>query len=672
MKHTPVTIRPAAPWYTDEIRAAKQKRRKLERNWRNAVRKGNGKDIEYKLEYKQQCQIVGELLLQSKTRYYNKVIEENSGNQKRLFQIVRKLLHMKSETQYPSHSSLQNLANAFADYFSNKITQIRSDLHVLRQTFSVDTQEEHGFAAGLSVFTPATEDEIGKIIRLSPSKSCSLDSFPTQLVKKHHELLTPTLTQIVNLSLSTSIMPDQYKDAILTPLLKKVTLDFELLNNFRPVSNLSFSSKIIEKVVASRMKKYIMENDLQEELQSAYKEYHSTETALLCVQNDILNSLDQGRCVLLILLDLSAAFDTVDHKILINILRKRLSIDGKALSWLRSYLTNRTQTVCINGVKSTKRQLKCGVPQGSVLGPILFTVYTLPLGDIIRKHDLKFHLYADDTQLYLSFQPSRSTSAKIKMERCIHDIRKWMACNFLKLNDDKTEMLVIGSKFGQKPDLHSLQCGNVGVNACSMARNIGVVFDSTMTMEKHVKNITQSAFMHLNNIWKIRRYLTQKAAETIVHAFITSRLDYCNGLLYGLPQYMIKRLQYVQNAAARVVTSTRKFEHITPILQSLHWLPVADRIEYKIIIITYKALHGMAPKYLQDVLVKCKKTRLLRINDQNKLVEPKTNLVTYGDRAFSAVAPRLYNRLPLDLRKCESYELFKQKLKTHIFKKLIL
>ena len=533
----------------------------------------------------------------------------------------------------------------------------------------MDVQEEPCFPGKLSAFTPTNEAEIDKIIRSSPSKSCSLDAFPTNLVKKYRALLTPIVTKIVNLSLSTSTMPDEYKDAILTPLLKKITLDFELLKNFRPVSNLTFTSKVIEKVVASRMKEHIKENDLQEELQSAYKEYHSTETALMCVQNDILNSLDQGKCVLLILLDLSAAFDTVDHEILLNVLRKRLGVCGKALDWLRSYLTDRTQSVCINGVKSTKKQLKCGVPQGSVLGPLLFTVYTLPLGDIIRKYDLKFHFYADDTQLYFSFKPSDSILGKEKMETCIQAIRKWMAHNFLKLNDEKTEILVMQSKYGQTPDLYSLTFGNVEVNACKTARNIGVVFDSTLTMEKHVKNITQSAFMHLKNIWRVRRYLNQKSAETIVHAFITSRLDYCNGLLYGLPKYMIKRLQYVQNAAAKVVTSMGKFEHVTPILRDLHWLPVATRIEYKIILITYKALHGMAPKYLRDTLVKCRKPRLLRVNDQYKLVEPKTRLITYGDRAFSAAAPRLYNRLPVDLRKCESYELFKQKLKTYLFKR---
>ena len=233
-------------------------------------------------------------------------------------------------------------------------------------------------------------------------------------------------------------------------------------------------------------------------------------------------------------------------------------------------------------------------------------------------------------------------------------------------------MLVIGSKYGLKPKLHSLKCGNVEVNASNAARNIGVVFDSTMSMENHVKNITQSVFMYLANIWKIRKYLSQTAAETIVHAFITSRLDYCNGLLYGLPQYMIKRLQYVQNAAARVVTSMRKFDHITPILCDLHWLPVAERIEYKIILITYKAQHGMAPRYIQDLIVKCKKMRLLRINNQYRLVEPRTCLVTYGDRAFFAAAPRLYNRLPLDMKKCDSVNIFKQKLKTYLFKKSIL
>ena len=359
-------------------------------------------------------------------------------------------------------------------------------------------------------------------------------------------------------------------------ILKKALLDSELLKNFRPVSNLSYISKVIERVVAKRITDYFEDNNLLEKMQSAYKKLHSTETALIKVHNDILCAIDKKYSVALVLLDLSAAFDTVDHNILLSRLSSRFGICDNALAWLSSYLSDRKQKVNIQGTMSSSRQLTCGVPQGSVLGPLLFTAYTSPLGDIVRKHGVQFHLYADDTQLYFAFEPTTdgSMAAKEKMEACIQDIRQWMAVNFLKLNDDKTEVIVFHSRHHAPPQFNSVNIGLENITASKAARNIGVTFDSTMTLQPHINAMTSSMFHQIRKIGMIRKYLDKKSAETLVHAFVTSRLDYCNSLLYGLPQDLTNKLQCVHNTAARIVSRTRKYEHITPVLKSLHWLPV--------------------------------------------------------------------------------------------------
>ena len=177
------------------------------------------------------------------------------------------------------------------------------------------------------------------------------------------------------------------------------------LKNFRPISNLKYISKLIERVILEQLKNHMSANNLMETMQSAYRCNHSTETALVRVQNDILTSMDNQRVAMLLLLDLSAAFDTVSHSILIRKLKDRIGVSGKALEWFISYLSERKQSVCINNSHSEAVDLKYSVPQGSVLGPILFTVYTLPLTDIVKKHDVDYHFYADDTQLYMSFIP---------------------------------------------------------------------------------------------------------------------------------------------------------------------------------------------------------------------------------------------------------------------------
>ena len=236
----------------------------------------------------------------------------------------------------------------------------------------------------LSEFSPTSEDELSGFVKKIAAKSCSLDPVPASLLRCCIDDLLPIINRVVNLSFNSASMPSSMKNAVLSPLLKKPSLDFEIFSNFRPVSNLKFLSKVIEKAAAIRLTNYLCDNDLNEGLQSAYKKHHSCETALLRVQNDILKSIDDKKCVVLLLLDLSAAFDTVDHKILLHRLRSRFGIKGKALSWLQSYLTDRSQSVQIDGSTSSARPLRFGVPQGSVLGPLLYLLYTAPLGDLIR------------------------------------------------------------------------------------------------------------------------------------------------------------------------------------------------------------------------------------------------------------------------------------------------
>ena len=213
------------------------------------------------------------------------------------------------------------------------------------------------------------------------------------------------------------------------------------------MSNLPFLSKILEKVVLKRLILHLDLNCLNENFQSAYKKCHSTETALLKVYNDILCDLDDKHVALQSLLDLSAAFDTLDHGILLKRLELSFGIKGSALAWLTSYLENRQQSVQINESFSESVFIKYGIPQGSVLGPILFSLYTTPLSSIFSKYQINYHLYADDSQLYKStpFPDLNCTTEQIEL--CIEDTKAWMNSNKLKLNDDKTELILFKNKF---------------------------------------------------------------------------------------------------------------------------------------------------------------------------------------------------------------------------------
>ena len=452
------------------------------------------------------------------------------------------------------------------------------------------------------------------------------------------------------------------------PLLKKTSLDCNILKNYRPISNLPFLSKVLERIVASRLKAHISSNSLDEPLQSAYKPGHSTETALLKVTNDILCALDTKQDVFLVLLDLSAAFDTVNHTILLERLHHRLGVTGNALMWFNSYLFDRKQAVMINSARSPYYPLATGVPQGSVLGPILFNVYTSPLGDVVASHGCQYHFYADDSNLYMSFPRANYDVTLKSLESCVSDVRAWMSSNFLRLNDDKTEFVIFSRNYDPNfSDMHNLRIGDVLISPQCQAKSLGTILDSSLTMKSNISHICRSAMFHIRRIALIRKYLSRSATEQLVHSFISSRIDSCNSLLYGLPLYSINRIQHVQNVAARVVTRSRRHVHVSPLLQELHWLPVRQRIIYKILIITFKCLYGAGPKYLKELVSFYVPRRSLRSANDFKLKTGIARTKRHGDRAFCVAAPLLWNELPFNIRSCNNFNAFKRFLKTHLF-----
>ena len=279
------------------------------------------------------------------------------------------------------------------------------------------------------------------------------------------------------------------------------------------------------------------------------------------------------------------------------------------------------------------------------------------------------HLYADDTQLYMGCRVQEHQSTHKQLETCIADVRRWMAENMLKLNDDKTEYIVLGSRYmlRQIPEtLLSICVGDKIIDSAPAAKNIGVVVDSALSMEQQVTSVCRACYIGLRDIARIRPYLTDEATKKLIIAFVVSKLDCNNALLFKISKFLQNKLQLVQNNAARLIVQKRKHESIQQTRKDLHWLPIEFRIQYKINLLTFKCLNNLAPIYLKELLHPCEPKRVLRSADKGYLKENKTRTVA-GDRAFCNAAPVLWNKLPEDVRNKDTLESFKSALKTFLF-----
>ena len=418
----------------------------------------------------------------------------------------------------------------------------------------------------------------------------------------------------------------------------------------------------------------LVRSELYSTLQSAYRAGHSTETALLNVDNDILLNMDHQRVTLLVLLDLSSAFDTVDHEVLLRRLEVTFGITDNALQWFRSYLAGRSQRVLLNGSFSEELSLPHGVPQGSCLRPLLFTVYASKLFERVKRHLPDVHAYADDNQLYISFKPGSSASeleVVIALQDCILDIKTWMTTAKLKLSDDKTELIVIGTRAQlNKISISELSIDHVKVSAVCNVRNLGSWFDNHLSMKTAINKTCQSGLYHLLNIGRIKRFLSFEDRKSIVQAIVMSRIDYCNNLLYGVAATNLSKLQRVQNAAVRLVCSLPRHEHVTSSFIRLHWLPIKFRINFKIAMLCFKCIHGQAPNYLKRmVAIKKTSTYNLRSSTSIQLEDhSRRSKKTLGDRSFPNASAKIWNSLPQSLQSQQNFNAFKSLFKTHYFR----
>lgn len=420
------------PWFNSELKDAIRERRRKERLWRRS------RDERHRAEFVRQRNIVKNLTLSLKRSFYSRFLHENSKSPRKLWNFVSTLLSKKESFKTPTFRNDVNGASEFAEYFSQKIVNVCETLSPSCATFQLSPVTASPF---FDHFEEMTMEEIVKLLNKMNSKTCMLDPIPSWVIKLHPTVLAPVLCFIVNLSMMTGVFPISEKSAVITPILKKRSLNKEDLQNYRPVSQLSFVSKLIESAVSAQIKLFLTTNNLYCPNQSAYRKSHSTETVLVHLCNEISVTRSVGMSSCLLLLDLSAAFETVNHEILLERLASSFYFSGTVLNWLRDYLLSRSQFVKCSNQLSSVYPITGGVPQGSVLGPLLYSLYVSPLSDIINDYNLLHHIYADDTCIFISFRDQIPFDLPI-LENCVSHVCDWFNWNRLKVNPSKTDLLV--------------------------------------------------------------------------------------------------------------------------------------------------------------------------------------------------------------------------------------
>ena len=506
------------------------------------------------------------------------------------------------------------------------------------------------------------------------SKHCGLDIFPPKLMHKAKSEIIELLVDIVNTSFKEGSFPDNWKTALIKPLIKKINAG-TTESNYRPVSNLKYFSKVLECAALKQIVNHCESNNLLPDNQSAYRKGYSCETMLMKLVDIILNGMEDKLITAVMACDLSAAFDTVNHSVLLETFKDFYGMSGNVLQWIESYLSNRSCLVDVNGKRSSEKKLSLSVPQGSCSGAFFFILYA---ATIFFEIDLvELFGFADDHILPTSFPAGdrlAEMDAIIDLEDSAIDIKEWMDKVKLKINTDKTEFITFGFPTQrEKCVIDSLNVVNDVVPKVDCIKYLGAHLDASLSFRTHISKKCNAAAINLGKIRSIRDYLTQDACVILLLGLVISHLDYGNALLINCTDTVLKPYKRIQNSAAKLALKWKKCNSATEALRTLHWLPIRARIEFKVLVMMHNCTYGKAPLYLRDLVAHRKVSRSLRNNTQADLDYnvPYNVCKTFGDRSFSYAGPVLWNSLPYSVKSKDNIEIFKKDIKTFLFKKYL-
>ena len=591
-KHAPMTTtiqkQKQDKWINKRIEKAMDKRDKLKTK-ANITRK----DEDFK-KFKEYRNKVSHMIRRAQKKYYNKEINDCIKNPSLFYNNIKKngIIENKKHKSECRHSATY-INQVFLE---NNNGQVDDD-KVNEEIGSV--LQNTGNLTNKLIFREVSVHEVKKIIKSLKSNSSGHDDISSFFVKIATDYISIPLANIINASLKHRKFPENWKKAIVKPIPK--ISNATLPTDFRPISLLTTFSKICEKAVTCQIITFLEQNNKRDKNQSAYRKHHSTTTALLNISDDIYDAIDDSELTILVLLDYSKAFDTINHRLLYAKLQS-LGFDFSAISWICSYLTDRKQKVKTSTDESGWETIKNGVPQGSVLGPLLFSILVHDIGKCIKNG--KYHMYADDTQMYYRTQIHNIYDTIKRINEDIARVAKYSESNCLKINAKKSYCIYMGSKHTLKQInlVDHVLLKNNPIKKLPTVKNLGVMFDENLTWENHINGVIKGAFFKLKQFYRFKNFLTTETKYRLVEVYVLSKLNYCNTVTQGITMALKNKLQLLQNTCIRYIYNLKKYDHITPHLDKLNTLNIENRTKYHGLSQMHKIIKGLAPPYLMERL----------------------------------------------------------------------
>lgn len=636
------------PWFNKEIEDKKEEKN----NCLKLFHKFGDQKDKYKAQHINN--VLTHLKEKSKKKYYTDKLTQCEGDSKQTWKILKELTDGYNERQQTEPDNMDQIKS---NYYNNYFATVGSDI---QKKLNVKDKEVKTNTTGFS-FIPETEENIIKLIdRIRNDVAVGVDGINTRVLKDGKEIIAPALTKIINLGYETNEFPDQLKIAVIKPIHKKDCHNSPA--NYRPISILPIISKVFERSAVDQLVQYL-ENDILSGSQHAYRKGHSTITSLAEVTNKIYQSLDKGLIVGMASMDLSKAFDAISHTHLLQKLSD-MGLQTNSVTWIKSYLNSRKQRTAFKNVTSDESTVTSGVPQGSILGPILFLCFTNEHTNSFP--EAKVVSYADDSQFIVTGK--KMETIKAKLEEIIEKAEKWYKANSLMSNPSKTEVIIFTpTRNNTLPTITSYENGKkFNLEVSKELKILGVYIDSSMSWDTHITKLRNKTIGVVKHLHRINKLLPMKTKLTLYDSLVASHLNYADVIWSGCSLENKKRLQTVQNFALKSILNKKKSDSATEALKTLKYLDLEEKRKIHEAVFIHKILKGKKPKNLTEEYEKLQPRLNHRSADKSILNIPAHKTSKFKSSVLYRTI-KTWNEINVE-RKKEDTSTFKKSLQSHMTK----